>query len=428
VTGLFKPNGSPNGKAVPNLSWKDITPRLGLTWDVNGDGKTAIKTSLNKYVVGLGTFSFAETNSVTSANNPVNRLANNTTRSWTDNGDFIPQCVLTNPALNGECGAIANPNFGLVGAPTLTYDEDYLHGWGKRNFNWEFSLGVQREIVPRVSAEVSYFRRWYGNYTVPNNLAYNRSDFTVTSLAIPSDPILPGGGGGSLPNVYYLAGFPKPDNWKVSLTDKYGKRTEHWDGVDITGNARIRNGLTLQGGVSTGKTVLDNCDLANDPELAELNAGQLAPFFGPLFFATAIPLGFCHQDLGFLTQVKALASYVVPRIDVQLAGTYQGLPGPMIVANYNAPLPTAILPFPLKVVQIVEPGSAYGDRMNQFDFRISKVFRFGGTTRTNVGFDIYNLLNSTPVLTENQTYPGPFRTPLTMLQARFFKFSAQFDW
>jgi hypothetical protein len=427
VTGLFKPGGTPNGNAVPNLSWKDVTPRLGLTWDVNGNGKTAVKTSLNKYLVGLGTFSFAETNQVTSQNNPVNRLANNVTRSWTDNGDFIPQCVLENPAQNGECGPISNPNFGLVGAPTLTYDTDYLNGWGKRNFNWEFSLGVQREIAPRVSAEVSYFRRWYGNYTVANNLAYNRSDFTVTSLAVPSDPLLPGGGGGTLPNVYYLAGFPKPDNWRVSLADDYGKRTEHWDGIDITGNARLRNGVVLNGGVSTGKTVLDNCDLANNPDLAELNAGQLAPFFGPLFFATAIPLGFCHQDQGFLTQIKGFATYVVPKIDVQIAGTYQSLPGPMVVANYNAPLPTAILPFPLKVVQITEPGAEYGDRMNQFDFRISKLIRYG-RTRTMVGLDMYNLLNSTPVLSEVQTYPGPFRTPLTMLQARFFKFSAQFDW
>jgi hypothetical protein len=98
----------------------------------------------------------------------------------------------------------------------------------------------------------------------------------------------------------------------------------------------------------------------------------------------------------------------------------------MIVANYNAPLPSAILPFPLKVVQIVEPGAAYGDRMNQFDFRVSKLVRVG-KTRTTVGLDMYNLLNSTPVLSEVQTYPGPFRTPLSMLQARFFKFSAQFD-
>jgi hypothetical protein len=271
---------------------------------------------------------------------------------------------------------------------------------------------------------------------VANDLAYNRSDFTVTSLAIPSDPILPGGGGGTLANVYYLAGFPKPDNWKVSLTDKYGKRTEHWDGIDVTGNARLRNGLTLQGGVSSGKTVLDNCDLANNPDLAEINAGQLAPFFGPLFFATATPLAFCHQDQGFITQIKGLASYVIPHIDVQVAGTYQGLPGPMIVANYNAPLQSAILPFPLKVVQIVEPGAAYGDRMNQFDFRISKVLRVA-KTRTLVGLDMYNLLNSTPVLSENATYspppfpggpPNPFRSPLSMLQARFFKFSAQFDW
>jgi hypothetical protein len=440
VTGLFKPGGTPNGEAVPNLAWKDITPRLGLTWDVNGNGKTAIKTSLNKYVVGLGTFSFAETNSVTSSNNPVNRLANTVTRPWPDDGsgggianNFIPECSLVNPAANGECGAIANPNFGLVGAPTLTYDADYLHGWNKRNFNWEFSLGLQREIAPRVSAEVSYFRRWYGNYTVANNLAYGASDFTVATLTTPRDPRLPGGGGATLPGVYYLAGFPKADNWQASLTDKYGKRTEHWDGVDITGNARLKNGLTLAGGVSTGRTVLDNCDLANTPALAEVNAGQLAPFFGSLFFATATPLGFCHQDQGFITQIKGYATYVIPKIDVQVAGTYQGLPGPMLVSNYNAfELPSGFIPgvgnvFPFKTVQIIEPGAEYGDRMNQFDFRVSKLVRVG-RTRTMVGLDMYNLLNSTPVLSENQTFGPAFRSPLTMLQARFFKFSAQFDW
>jgi hypothetical protein len=78
-------------------------------------------------------------------------------------------------------------------------------------------------------------------------------------------------------------------------------------------------------------------------------------------------------------------------------------------------------------VQIVEPGSGYGDRMNQFDFRISKLFRYAGT-RTMVGLDMYNLFNSTPVLTENQVYGPAFRSPISMLQARFFKFSAQFDW
>jgi hypothetical protein len=110
---------------------------------------------------------------------------------------------------------------------------------------------------------------------------------------------------------------------------------------------------------------------------------------------------------------------------LQIAGTYQGLPGLLVAGNYNAPVG-----IPFKVVQVVEPGALYGDRMNQFDFRVSKLLRFGGT-RTMVGLDIYNLLNSTPVLSENATmgnapYPA-WQAPLTMLQSRFFKISAQFD-
>ena len=90
----------------------------------------------------------------------------------------------------------------------------------------------------------------------------------------------------------------------------------------------------------------------------------------------------------------------MPRVDVQVSGGYQGLPGLLIAANYNAPLG-----IPFKVVQIIEPGLSLGDRMNQFDFRISKLLRFSNT-RTMVGLDMYNLFNSTPVLTENQTF-GP---------------------
>jgi hypothetical protein len=437
-TGLLRPNGTPNGKSIGNVKWHDITPRIGLNYDLFGNGKTALKTNLAKYLVGLGTFSFFSTNSVTSANNPINRLVNNTTRPWLDDGtgggiagDFIPQCSLTNLAANGECGAAANPAFGQVTAPTTTYDPDYLTGWGKRYFNWEFSVGVQHEVAPRVSVDVGYFRRWYGNFPTTDNLAYTLSDFTRTTVTAPSDPRLPDGGGQRLEDVYYLQGFPKQDNYLVTFADNYGKQIEHWDGMDFSANARLRNGVTIQGGVSTGRTLTDNCELVTNPQLGELNAAGAG--FTPLFVFAATPQSFCHANRGWITQYKGFAAYTIPRADVQVAGTYQGLPGPLLVSNYNDfSLATGFVPgagnvFPFKTVQIIEPGVEYGDRMNQFDFRISKLLRFG-RTRTMVGLDIYNLLNSTPVLTENQAFGPAFRQPLTMLQARFFKFSAQFDW
>jgi hypothetical protein len=82
----------------------------------------------------------------------------------------------------------------------------------------------------------------------------------------------------------------------------------------------------------------------------------------------------------------------------------------------------------------VEPGSLRLDRINQFDFRISKIFKVG-ITKTNINFDLYNVFNSTAVTQENLTYvfvPGvptanPWRQPQYVVPSRFFKISAQFD-
>ena len=49
-----------------------------------------------------------------------------------------------------------------------------LEGWGKRNSDWQFSAGVQHELVPRVSVDVSYSRRWWGNFFVTQNRALDR--------------------------------------------------------------------------------------------------------------------------------------------------------------------------------------------------------------------------------------------------------------
>src|SRR5439155_17004 len=81
------------------------------------------------------------------------------------NRNFVPDCDLLNPVANGECGAMSDPAFGTT-RRTLTIDPDLVRGWGKRDTtNWQFSAGVQREILPNVSLDVSYFRTWFVNFT-----------------------------------------------------------------------------------------------------------------------------------------------------------------------------------------------------------------------------------------------------------------------
>jgi len=413
-------------------SYHDVTPRLGASYDLSGDGKTALKVSLNKYLVALGSGGQPGTNSV----NPTNNLVTSTTRSWADtNRNFAPDCNLVSPLANGECGAMTNPAFGGVRTGT-TYDPDFLRGWGVRNYNWEFSAGVQHELAPRVSAEVGYFRRAYGNFTVTDNRAVSPADYDTFSIAVPSDPRLPGGGGYQVSGLYDLkpAKFGIAADNFVTLSKNYGKQIEYWQGADVTVNARPRPGLFLQGGTSTGRTVADNCEVgAKLPEI--LSATSTSLVFLPLATQNVwIPAQYCHQTGAFLTQIKFLGSYNIPRIDVQVSGTYQSLPGPAIQANYNAPnaLVRQSLGRDLSAganqnlpVNIVTPGSLYGSRANQLDLRVAKVLRFGGT-KANVGIDLYNALNSSAVLALNNSF-GAWQQPNEILLARFVKLNFQID-
>ena len=424
---------------APGFAWSDVTPKLGFAYDLFGNGKTALKISLNKYLRGVGT-SFGQVPDP----NPVNAALGfgNTQRPWTDtNGNYVPDCDLTTrtPGANGEGGAIGDPLFGANASASvlnaLTWDEDLRSGWNKRTFNWEFSTGVQHEIMPRVSIDVGYFRRWYGNFQVVDNLALSASDFNFINLAAPKDSRLPGGGG------YTVTGFPviKPtvgfggfvqNQQKITLANKYGTQKEHWNGVDVTANARLQNGLMVQGGVSTGRTGTDNCEVAAKVPEVMFESNN---FFNPFFFST-LPTQYCKRDGVFLTQIKGFAAYTIPRADVSISTTVQSLPGVGIEARLQAPfLPGVggLQQFPgIAAFHVLEPGQEYGERLNQVDIRIGKIFR-AGRTRSTVNFDVYNLFNVDTILSQNNGYtvgaPIPWQQPTLILQARFFKVGVQFD-
>jgi hypothetical protein len=409
---------------IENLSWNDITPRMSATYDVFGNGKTAWKITLNKYLEGLGTTGFGPAQ-VTDAPNPILRLQTDSSRPWGDtNTNFAPDCDLNNFNANGECGAlIAAGTFGTL-IPGRTYDPDLMTGWGKRSFNWEFTTSVQQELLPRVSVDVQYARRWYGNIRVMDDKSVTPADYSNFSIPVPSDL-----GGGNLTGVIVRPDAPAP-SYFITLSNNYGKQTEHFDGVNISLNARMQNGLLLQGGVGTGRQITNDCEVVDDlPEM-------LQTFFGDptrAFFFAARPRDFCEQNNGWRTSVQGLAAYTLPKIDVQVSGTFQNLPGALVQANANYGVIPGIAGFgpfvPFQAFQIAEPGSLFVERLNQIDLRLSKIFRFG-TTKTAINFDFYNVTNSNSVTGENFAYGAGgagWRIPTSILLPRMFKIGAQFD-
>jgi hypothetical protein len=403
---------------TPLAHWHDVTPRIGLTYDLAGDGKTAVKVSLNKYVEGQAVGSLVGVNAGGAGPHPVSSLVNSTSRTWQDlNGDFIPQCDVTSTAANGECAAVANPGFGSTNTNALRFDPDALFGWNSRGYNWELGVGVQREIVNRVSVDVGYFRRWYGNFRVTDNLALERTEFTAYTISVPTVSGLASSGEQLTafdPNRVVQA------RNLTTLASKYGDQTEHWNGADITVNARPRNGLVLFGGVSVGKTLSDNCAVA----------AQLPESLGTR------PLEYCRIESPFLTQLKLNGAYTVPKIGVLVSAALQSVPGPVVQANFvvtqrapGVPLvgaPTATVALLPSTGGVGGFGTEYGERLNQLDLRVGKLLRTG-RTRTMVNVDFFNVFNGDAVTAENPSFPAAFRRPTQIMLARFVKISAQFD-
>jgi hypothetical protein len=417
------------------VRYEDLSPRMGVAIDLFGNGKTALKASLNRYVQDLSLLA----NSLGSA---VANYQVTAARSWTDsNGNFYPDCDFTNPgaqnltATGGDrCGAFTgvNANFNSS-VPTSVDDHAVDYGFNHRGDNWEFSTSLQQELVPRhVAIDAGFFRRWYGNFTVTDNFQTTAADYTAFSVVVPTDPRLSLSGQtitGFLDTNSDKASLPSDNH--VRFSSNYGAQYEHWQGIDVSASVRFAGG-TVQGGLSTGKQVTDNCAVLQlVPEGATNGVsltGATANIAGPL----ATP--FCHQEQPWLTQVKALGIVTIPVIDLQLSGTFQSIPGPQIQATLVVPDATVKTSLGRDLsggatnvtVNIVAPGSQYGQRLYQTDFRVGKIIRFGEARRATASVDLFNLFNGNSVLQQNSTYSTTssiYGTPQLVQQARLLKFT-----
>jgi hypothetical protein len=421
--------------------YNDITPRMGASYDLFGNGKTALKVSMSKFLQA------AYNGDAYTINNPAVTLVTTTSRGWTDsNNDRIANCDFMNPVANGECQAWLNLNWGQQGQ-TTTVNPDVQEGWGKRNWDWQFSAGVAHEILPRVSIDVSYNRRWWGNFFVTHNRALGPQDYSEVTLIAPVDSRLPGGGG------YPVSFLTRNNNSVLGVQDPYytttsdfGEETNYWHGVEVALNARMNNGLLFQGGTSTGRGVSDGCDVL------------IGRFGRPMTPSTATVAASgvadgqpaCNATEPWITTFRGLMSYTVPKIDVLVSAIVRSQanvqPGAEVAtngtarsANYlmNQAQFLAATGQPLRpgvtteTVNLLLPGQIYGERVNNLDMRFAKIIRFKNT-RANIGVDLYNLTNDNTPTTFEATYDPAtggerWMRPTAVLQPRFVRFNVQFD-
>jgi hypothetical protein len=424
------------------LNWKELNPRAGVAYDVFGNGKTAWKFSAARGVTQeaintADTLSYARRFGFSAPPGGVSVCGSGytsecTTRTVNDavalggNSNGLPDCDLRNPAANGECGPQLQP-FGTA-LPTTSQDPATLNGWFKRPWNWEFSTSVQQELAGRVSVGLSYFRRISGNFLVTDNLANTASDFRQFPVVVPAG--LPNAGA-SLQVFDISPSLVSATRNLITYASNHGNQYQHYNGVDLIGSARLVRSAMISGGLTFGKIMTDNCDVVKQlPEALGTNG-----LGGNGFTLTSMPLDYCHAESGWVPQVKLFGSYVLPGA-VRVSGNFQSLPGPQVLANVNytgASLASAIGgpfsagPGGLKTVQEVQPGSLYGDRLNQLDLRFSKVFKLGGKRTLDANFDLYNAFNSDAVLAETTVFGATWRKGTAIIQGRLVKLGARLD-
>ena len=200
--------------------------------------------------------------------------------------------------------------------------------------------------------------------------------------------------------------------------------------VDITVNSRLRQGLTLQIGSSTGRAIVDNCGVAAKvPEMLNPALTNPSPFTGSIYQLASS----CRKEESWQTQVRGFAAYTLPKADVLISGIFRFQPNSMfgvgatpegnstgLSANYVAPTG--------QTVNLLPPGQIFADRINQIDMRFGKIINFG-SKRANIAVDVLNLFNANTGTAFQQNYGdgSQYLNPTAILNPRFVRFNVTVD-
>jgi hypothetical protein len=352
------------GEIKDLVRWNTVSPRLGITYDLTGDSKTALKVSISRYDRLEGT---------TLAQNVNPNFISFSTCSWTS-------------AVAPQPGQID-----LSKCTGFSGNNNHIDPNMKRPYQYEWTAMVQRELSPSTSASVGYYgRRFYDIYGT-RNLAVPASAYTPVAINNPltNSPI----------TVYNqsTATLGQINLLQATNPDLYQK----YNGIEFQVNSRFTR-ASVFGGLTIGKSY------GTPDGSADLNnPNNLINFEGNIGFDSTY-------------QVRAGGSYRLPA-DVLVAASLRsssGLPESRTFTVTRTQVPT--LTQVTQAVRVAAPGDYRLPQQNLFDLRLSKTIR-SGTVQFEPTADLFNVFNSNAVTSRVTTLGTSLLRPSNINNARVLR-------
>ena len=413
---------------VPN--WNDISPRLGFAWDVQGNGKTAVKAGFGRYLRAYAS-GFSDTY------DPNFYVTTNNTLSWTDlNLDDIAQgglqyaadgtriaCVYKTAGCEIDFSTLAS-TFGVKPAQNFATDI-------KRPFQYEMNASVQREVIPGTSLTFSFVRRDYHNLIWSDNTAIDPTDYTKYSVQNPYDTT-------KTVDIYSLSTAKASS---VNVLDSNSANRRYYNGYDIGFQTRMR-GLNLFGGFSSGRTIAKTCQTEDPNNLAFCDQSQYdIPMYKQFKLNGSYGLPWKLQIAASIQSYNGdarngsndLAIVATSMVDPSLRVVWNVSRADFLAATakagYNGGAGATLTQSSVNV-QLIQPGTKFLGRQNQADIRLKRTFQLG-KLQLEGQVDAYNAFNSGVVLSRVQAFATSNSTldrPATILQGRLIRFGIQTRW
>ena len=249
------------------VGYNDISPRLGLAYDVFGNGKTALKVNLGRYLDAA-----SNNNGNYSITNPTSRMAGAPSWAARDHAlldrqrHYVPDCNLNvptadlRPADGDACGAISDRNFGTA-TLSRNFDPAALKVWGVRPADWEFGVSIQQEVLPRVSVELGTSAAGSTTSSWTTTWLPCPADYTQFSVTAPGDPRLPNGGGQTISNLYDVvpAKFGQVIGPGVAIFDNVHLAAKHKYEAALKAGTFTRRSVSRRRRPSSSRSVRSCC-------------------------------------------------------------------------------------------------------------------------------------------------------------------------